>query len=482
MISHKIFELLSNLDRKEMTRFREFADSPYHNKHRDVRALTEYLSRIFPQFNERNCRRETIWNAVAPDRPYDFAQLALLFTYTRRLLDDFLMQEQFWRQPDQQNLLLLSELRRRNLFDLYEKKLRQTGSPTPDDGTAALSRYLLAAEADAYFTRAERRRNDESLQQKANLLDAFYLAEKLRDACEMQVRRHILKVDYSSRLLDAVLREVGDNITEYAHDPAIFLYYHIYRMLSRDEESQRYFEALEALRQRQEVFDKTRLSELYNYFQNYCIRRINLGDERFLEEIFKLYLILIEQELLYEDGLLSEWHYKNIITTGIRLRRLPWVRAFIESQKERLPPDARDNAYRFNLAAYHHAAGEYDAVLQLLLQVEYSDVRYSLGAKALLLRTYYELHEWEALDSLVGSMRQYLQRNRLLADFNRNGYHNLFRFTRRAAAIRSQSAYLSDEKYHSELERLRRELSLAGEIFNKSWLMEKVEELAGCEG
>ncbi|HRJ15493.1 MAG TPA: hypothetical protein PLI34_10900, partial [Saprospiraceae bacterium] len=187
-------------------------------------------------------------------------------------------------------------------------------------------------------------------------------------------------------------------------------------------------------------------------------------------------------ELLYEDGLLSEWHYKNIITTGIRLRRLPWVRAFIESQKERLPPDARDNAYRFNLAAYHHAAGEYDAVLQLLLQVEYSDVRYSLGAKALLLRTYYELHEWEALDSLVGSMRQYLQRNRLLADFNRNGYHNLFRFTRRAAAIRSQSAYLSDEKYRSELERLRRELSLAGEIFNKSWLMEKVEELAGCEG
>jgi len=211
MISHKIFELLSNLDRKEMTRFREFADSPYHNKHRDVRALTEYLSRIFPQFNERNCRRETIWNAVAPDRPYDFAQLALLFTYTRRLLDDFLMQEQFWRQPDQQNLFLLSELRRRNLFDLYEKKLRQTVPHTPDNGTAALSRYLLAAEADAYFTRAERRRNDESLQQKANLLDAFYLAEKLRDACEMQVRRHILKVDYSSRLLDAVLREADKN-------------------------------------------------------------------------------------------------------------------------------------------------------------------------------------------------------------------------------------------------------------------------------
>lgn len=475
MISHKVFELLSHFDRKEMTRFREFAESPYHSKHLDLRALVEYLSRVYPHFNERNCRRETIWNAVAPNRPYNFAQLALLFTYTRRLIDDFLAQEQFWQHPDQQHLLLLSELRRRKLFDLYEKKLRQ--STPPDNSTAALARYLLAAEADAYFTQAERRRNDESLQHKANRLDEFYLAEKLRDACEMQVRRHILKVDYSSRLLDAVLREVGDNLAEYARDPAIFLYYHIYVMLSRDGESQGYFEALEALRQRQDAFDKTRLSELYNYFQNYCIRRINLGDERFLEEIFKLYLILIEQELLYEGGFLSEWHYKNIITTGIRLRRLPWVRAFIESQKERLRPEARDNAYRFNLAAYHHAAGEYDAVLQLLLQVEYSDVRYSLGAKALLLRTYYELHEWEALDSLVGSMRQYLQRNRLLADFNRNGYHNLFRFTRRAAAIRSQTGYLSDEKYSAELERLRQELSLAGEIFNKSWLMEKMEEM-----
>lgn len=477
MISHKIFETLSCLDRKEMTRFREFAESPYHNKHRDVRALADYLSRIYPDFNERNCRRETIWNGIISDRTYDQSHLALIFTYTRRLLDDFLAQEQFERHPDQQYLLLLAELRRRKLFEQYEKKLQQSSPFSTEPGMASLFGYQLAAEADAYFTQAERRRNDESLQDKANRLDEFYLAEKLRDACEMQVRSHILKVDYSSRMLDAVLREVGNNLDDYARDSAIFLYYHMYVMLSRDGEPQHYFEALEALRERQAVFDRNRLQELYNYFQNYCIRRINLGDESFLEEIFNLYLVLIEQELLYEDGLLSEWHYKNIVTTGIRLRRLSWVRAFIESQKERLHPEARDNAYRFNLASYHHAAGEYPQVLQLLLQVEYSDVRYSLGAKALLLRTYYELHEWEALDSLVGSMRQYLKRNRLLADFNRNGYHNLFKFTRRAAYIRSQVDFLSDEKYHTELERLRQDVALAGEIFNKSWLMEKVAEL-----
>lgn len=480
MTGHKIFEMLSSLSRREMTRFREFAESPYHNKHRDVKALAEYLSDVYPDFAERRCCRAAVFVQLFPGLTHDQAKLALVFTYTRRLLEDFLAQEQFQPDTAEQQLRLLRELRSRKLFELYEKKLQNTEAALreqPGNSSAQyFRRYGFAAEADTYFTQVERRRTDDSLQVKENQLDKFYLAEKLRDACEMQVRRHILKVDYSSRLLEAVLKEVGDNLPEYARDPAIYLYYRIYLMVSR-QEPQFYFEAFDALLEKEAGFSAPDLAELYNYFQNYCIRRINQGDETFLGEIFRLYSRLLDKELLYEDGILSEWHFKNIVTTGIRLRQMDWARSFIEQQKERLDPEVRDNAYRFNLASFYHAAGQYDEVLRLLLQVEYSDLRYALGAKALLLRTYYELREFEALDSLVGSMRQYLQRNQLMADFHRNGHHNLFKFTRRAAHIRINLGFVSPEKSRAELERLRQDVARAGEIFNKGWLIEKVEGL-----
>jgi hypothetical protein len=480
MTSHKLFDLLSALNRREMTRFREFAESPWFNKHQELRALVAHLSHIYPDFDERHCGRAALFQQLFPEETHDQARLALLFTYARRLMEQFLAYEQFRQDEGEQQLLLLQALRRRKLFDLYEKTLqhaeRETQEQHRSDSRLYYALYRLADEADNYFTEIERRRSDDSLQLKENHLDRFYLAEKLRDACEMQVRRHILKVDYSSRLLEAVLKEVGDNLPEYAREPSIYVYYRIYLMVSRDE-PQYYFDALDGLWAHEAAFDPANLAEIYNYFQNYCIRRINKGEERFLEEIFRLYQRLLEKELLYENGLLSEWHYKNIVTTGIRLRQMDWVKQFIENQKDRLDSEVRDNAYRFNLASYHHALGQYDEVLRLLLQVEYSDLRYSLGAKALLLRTYYELREFEALDSLVGSMRQFLQRNQLMADFHRNGHHNLFKFTRRAAHIRAQLGFANEQKSRAELDRLRNEVAHAGEIFNKSWLIEKMEAL-----
>ena len=105
-----------------------------------------------------------------------------------------------------------------------------------------------------------------------------------------------------------------------------------------------------------------------------------------MKEIFLLYQLQLQQELIIDEGYLSDLHYKNIVTTGIRLQELEWVKQFIEEYREALRPAVRENAYSFNLASYYHAVGKYDEVLALLQEVAYSDFRYNLGAKALLLR------------------------------------------------------------------------------------------------
>lgn len=478
MHSNKLIRLLKNLNRKEMTRFRELAHSPYFNKNEDIRQLTSYLSDLFPDFPQQRCSREAFFQHLYPQESHDQSKLALLFTYTYRLLQEFLIIEQCRQDAFEQQILLLQAWRSKKEYALYEKLLNETennlNSLDRKDDTYYHQQYHLATEADTYFNQIERRQVDRSIEQKQTFLDNFYLLEKLKDACEIQVRRRIFNVDYSLQMLEPVLLEVRRRGVHC--EPLIYLYYQIYEMITQPPQEY-YFAALHTLQQHEYQITTSELTYIYNYFQNYCIQQINKGEGRFLHEIFKLYQAQLKQGLLIQDGFLSEWHYKNIITTGIRLREMAWVQDFIELYKDKLPPESQENAYHFNLASYYYALKDYNKVLELLLKVEYSDLRYNLGAKALLLRTYYDLEEYDALLSLVQSFTLYLKRNKLMADFHRDGHYELFKFTRRAAQIRSNLAFVNIEKSRREFEKLQQDIADTQVIINKGWLLEKMREL-----
>lgn len=480
MYKNKLIRLLRTFSRKEMTRFREFVESPYYNKHQDVRNLVVHLSDIYPRLDEERCDRARLFQQLYPGEPHDQNRLAVIFSYTQRLAEQFLSVEQAGEDPLTGQLYLLRRLRRRKHYRLYEKELQRLGRKVKGLPSGAVSspyrRFRFAEEADQYFNQIERRQEDWHIQEKQNQLEQFFLAEKLRDACEMHIRSKILKVTYHSGMLQAVLNEVRRNRKAYADSPAVIVYFQLYQMLVQNEQDY-YFKALKIFKNYEEDFPSLERETIYNLLQNYCIEQINRGSPRFLREIFELYKAQLEQGLLLEEGFLSEWHYKNIVTTGIRLQALDWVKNFIESYRETLRPESRENAYRFNLASYYYAAGNYEQVLNLLIRVEYSDLRYNLGAKALLLRTYYDLEEYEALNALTESFRQYLQRNQLLADSRREGYYNLFKLTRRAAYFRINMDYFSPEKRKRELQKLRAAIDRESAIFNRNWLEEKVREL-----
>ncbi|MEL6843711.1 MAG: hypothetical protein AAFP02_10910, partial [Bacteroidota bacterium] len=94
MEKNKLIIALSVFSRKEMTRFKEFAHSPYYNKHRELGLLVDYLEGIYPKFTVKNCDRQRIYQAIYPQQKHHQKQLALLFTYAWRLLEQFLSVDQ----------------------------------------------------------------------------------------------------------------------------------------------------------------------------------------------------------------------------------------------------------------------------------------------------------------------------------------------------------------------------------------------------
>lgn len=482
MGKNKILQSVSALDRKAMTRFCDFVHSPYHNKHEGVRSLLRYLSRVYPDFSERTCDPDLLRKQVMEETDLAASSFPPILTYAQRLFEAFLVQEGLRADDYRRQLYVLQGLRQYELFSQYEKQLNRSEKALAraqiQDTRYLQFSYELGLEAGEYFIQMERRRADSSLARRQDAFDVYFISEKLRDACELQVRRQILKGEYQQRFLGAVLEHIRADPDHYRAIPAIYVYYAMYQMLEQGEPAQ-YYTALEALQERRESFDRAEQILLYNYLMNYCIARINRNDPVFLQELFTLYKVQLSNDLLLEDGYLSEWDYKNIVTTALRLNDLNWARQFIDDYRKALRPESRDNAYRFNKAAYHYEAGEYDEVLALLTRVEYSDLRYSLGTRALLMRTYYDLGEYDALHALTESFRQYLQRNQLMSDQRRLGYYNLFRLARKAALLRSRLPYWRPDKVRRDLQRIRQEAEATEAVFNRGWLEEKLRELEG---
>lgn len=481
MYSNQLIQLLQTFSRKEMTRFYEFAHSPYFNKHKGVRELLNYLSKLFPDFSESNCDRKILVKEAFPARVLNQQELAIIFTYSLRLAEQFLIYEQFKKNEHFKKLLLLRQLRQREQYRHYEKinyKLQQGLEKNPiKDADYFNLQFLTAAESDQYYAHRSRHEKDHSIQQKQNNLDQYYLAVKLRDSCEMLVRSRIMQIDYSTNLLDILLNAIREHPERYAKNPMVIVYFQIYQMI-RDGEQAYYYDALSVIQKNSDSFTKPELQNIYIYLQNFCIEQINKGQTQFLKEAFILYKDQLEKELLLDtNGFLSQWHYKNIVTAGIRLREMNWTYNFIEEYKEKLNPEVIENAYTFNLAAYYYSSNQLEKVLELLVRVEYTDIRYNLAAKSLLLRTYYDLQADEALVSLTRSFSQYLSRNKLIPKHRKQAMSNLVRFTNRAFQIKSNLEFVSREKSKKELIKLENDMTEMTTIINKDWLDQKIEEL-----
>lgn len=134
---------------------------------------------------------------------------------------------------------------------------------------------------------------------------------------------------------------------------------------------------------------------------NYSLKRMNSGEKEYIRETFELYVKFLEKGLLHVKGKISPWSFKNIVTTGLRLSEFDWVENFIHAYSHDLDERYRNNAMTFNLAQFYFYKKDYANVITLLSKVEYDDITYNLNSKTLLMASYYELDELEALNSLL---------------------------------------------------------------------------------
>ena len=472
MSQSKIISYIHQLPNKQKERFRLFVHSPYFNQHKKTKTLLNFILDS-KKFQSENIDRELLFKKLFPEEEaYDEQKLFNVMSYLNRLFQKFLANEHLEEHEIKEKLLVIESARSRGMLSIvdnrskYLEKLINKDSKIDSDYYFANFRlfYLLG------FQREDLRRKEQGMMQSMlDNFDKYYLAEKLRLACQLYSDMMAKNVEFDFTNLEDLLTYLRNNWNKFEDDLFIQLHYTI--LMSQKEKNPKYYHDLRKILDNQ--LEELRIDDqrsLYKSAYNYCVTRINQGNNDYRTELFELYQQGLSKGLLFDNNILSEWDYKNIITIGCVTDNFDWTQDFIEDYKHKLPGDKRENAYFYNKAAFYFHQENYEKVQDLLINVQFTDVKYHINATLLLLRTYYKTMDTEALLSLIETFRIFIMRNKEIQTNQKKGYTNFLRFKKRLVNIKHNRGTYSKEEYQEKLNNLKLAIKHTEPVMNEYWL------------
>ncbi|MGK0364460.1 MAG: hypothetical protein ACI85O_001517 [Saprospiraceae bacterium] len=475
MIKNKIVQYLQTLNSSETRKFRDFVYSPYFNKHQKTKDFLDLLL-VGLKKNEMALDRKIIFAQLFPKLDFDEHKLNNVVSFLQRLFVRFCAIEKFETKKWGVLTVGLEAAKEGGQNKLFERIANQLSVRFSNENQKDADFFFAQYHFFKICFDVQRNQNEslitEHLQMASDNLDLFFFTEKLRLYNKMLAQKEVVSGKYQLSFLEEIIAKV-EHQKDYQNQPIIQVYYCVLKMLKEPENEAVYQELRELMGKYLSQFSKEEGLEIFNHAQNFCVRQINLGALNYLDELYDLYLEVLDNQLLTSTNSFNEWTYSNIISVSCRLKKFTWTKQFLEDYQKYLKESVRSNAYNYNLAFYHYQKEEFEPALQLLTTVKFTDFFYQHNSRLLLMKIYFATKEWTALEYSVESLRIYILRSKQVSSYRRKNILNLVRFVKKLAKLMESKASLSQKAFRQNLEKLSEKISLQQNISNKKWLLEQ---------
>ncbi len=417
MHKNKVIVVLKSLTPDEIRQLDKFVRSPVHNQHDDVIRFFQYVRKHLGS-GERALRKETVFEQLFPGEAFNMQQLHYIGSYLLKVVEEFLAWQEWRKDESAHQISLLRSLHQHKLEALFEKHFEKAQAlrkqELRQDTNNLYHAYMLELERFNQ-DRLQTSKQEFRLQEMSDSLDAFFVAEKLRNACILLSNQTISKSSYDTGLLAHVLTFLETH--ELLKKPLVAIYYHAYRTLEEHKNDESFQALKKLLSTYRNSLNVNELHDIYIFAINYCIRQLNSGEQGFMQEVFDIYQMGLESNAFVQNGIMTPRTYSNIIMSGLKLHKFGWVEGFINSHKAALPEKQREGFFNYNLARLYYEKKNFKQAMPLLLQMEYEDALLASLGKVLLAKMQFEQQEIESLASLLQSFKTYVLRKKLPGNY-----------------------------------------------------------------
>lgn len=457
----RYYQLFFALNKREKKRFMQFLASPYHNRRQDIAELAVVLA----NYEEAGAvpAKVNLWKRIYPKKKFVDSSWRLLLSALSQQVERFLAVESVLDDEFELKIKVAEALEERISTRLHDKLLRESHRILEREEVRNAEYWLREYRyQEAYYRRALTRQpeKDDHFGALSYSADRAFLAMKFRQNMWLLNHEQVYQWGYQATAIDRYILSLPE--AEVEDIPALRLYYYGVQVLLQPENEQAFRQFTNSLFTQAEHLPDSEARDLYLLAINFGVRQVNSGYRAYFRQVMDLYQSGLEQGYLLRKGVLSRFTYHNIVTTALQIQDLAYAETFIEKWTGKLERRYRDRMYNFNRAKIAYASQRYDDALPLLQQANYHDPLLNLGARTLLLKIYFELGEWEVLQSHLDAFSSYLRRKPGIS-YHRTNYRNLIRFTRRLLK--------NEQANDTETEKLRLQIVDTATLTEKDWLL-----------
>ncbi len=467
----KLIDLLKSLSKTELRQFEKYLESQSRGKDDRELLLFRYLKKYAPDFQSNRLEKEKVAQKIFPKVKSNVKKLSYVISDLWKSLEDFIVQVMLSEQSFVKKNLLLEYYKKRKLDKFFFSQMEKLKDELQEDKVKSIDYYYQMFQIShltySHSSTSKQTTEIESLNNSMNYIDLFYVITKLKYSCEMINREQLLTDSYTIHLLDNIL-ELTDK-PPFKDNPIIDLY----QRIIHSQKELKYEDLLtlkETFKSNYHRLSRMEQREVIIYITNNFFRLHQSKHKEALNDQFELYLFGLEKEIWLDEGFIYHLHFLNIFNTACMLRELDWAKQFIEDYGHLLHEEYQQNTTLLCLANISFRQENYEASLEFLREVAFSEIHFNIVAKNMTLKCYFELEDYEeALHDFLHAYTMYLKRNKTINDAVKKANINLIKFTRR---ILKERHVVQEGK-----EKLQTELAEINDVSARAWLKQKIDLL-----
>lgn len=476
MKNTKLINLLRTFNAAEIRKFRDFVNSPYFNKNKNIISLYNEIHNFYPEFDAEKLNEEILFEKIFNGEKYDYFKFRNIVSDLYNLGLEYLKQ-----QPNITTLFIpeynmLTQLRTRNLLTYHDKLVAQYQEKFSrnkiKDGFHLFNEYLLVTERHLANILVKPS-SIKMIQEEFNSFHDFTLLNLLKFYSLML---HISKENRATaemKMFDDVLNYI--QTTHSGSNPIINIYKYIV-LLSVNRKEETYKDLKHEFLGN---FDSLSIEDAYYahmYIFGYCMDKFNIdSDRRYIRECFELFAHAYSKnmvslgELLYPD-------FINYVKVFMREGDKKLTEKFIKEYQSSLPPEQAENCINFSFAYIAHVKGELKEALSLIQKVNFPLMIMKVQVKIMQIQLNYELGYFEETRELTEYFRKSLHKEE---GISQDYKHSILNFLKLTVSLINLQLVNDKQKRDIGKSKFREELVLnqKNHFGIRFWLEDRIKEI-----
>jgi hypothetical protein len=384
----KLICLLRTLSLDDLQPLKEFLESPYFNKNKNVCILFKHLTRFAPKYDQNELKRSVFIATFFPDTLSDINFLDRLNSQLYKLVKEFISMQLSKRDEITmcKKIFFLDYEIDKGTVKNYKKNINLLAAEIEAKATkTALDYNNLMLLSNLEKTIESKLKKQVSFKESIYLLDKSHAYNKLplllNELNRSQVLNKSFDIESEKNFLDVILAQ------NFYDDPHIELTYkQISFLINPEQDTYNYLKSI--IRKKVNInFEPNIITNTRTVLINYIIKLVREGST----SLYHIAFDFLESEMV-ERGKLHYSVFANLIIVALNIKPLEWVDDFLEENKHNIiPVDKAHDAYLINLAKVRFLQNNYTEALELVSQGAINDIYYIISSKMLKIKINYEL-------------------------------------------------------------------------------------------